>query len=171
MKVLEVSTLHAGINQVLSNLWKQREQLKQIEGSIQAIVDLQDSFKGEGGQAIRGFFQSYHLSFLQDLFSFYNRYIETLEQIQNNLMGDHAGHIAADRFGGSPELDNLVSQSSSVNLSKYKKLENKWARAIEEGKHVSVNVKINYQGNNVRPSGFDVEYEINGRMSFASIEN
>lgn len=85
MKVLEVNTLHAGINQVLSNVRNQREQLKQIERSIQAIVDLQDSFKGEGGQAIRGFFQSYHLSFLQDLLSFYNRYIETLEQIQNNL--------------------------------------------------------------------------------------
>ncbi|WP_238343657.1 DNA/RNA non-specific endonuclease, partial [Gracilibacillus saliphilus] len=56
--------------------------------------------------------------------------------------GDHAGHLAGDRFGASPELDNLVSQSSSVNLSKYKKLENKWAKAIEEGKHVSVNVKI-----------------------------
>jgi len=85
--------------------------------------------------------------------------------------GDHAGHLAGDRFGGSPDLDNLVSQSSDVNLSKYKKLENKWAKAIEKGKHVSVNVKINYEGNNVRPSSFDIEYEIQGRMSFTSIEN
>src|SRR5690625_5064047 len=60
--------------------------------------------------------------------------------------GDHAGHLAADRFGGSPDLDNLVSQSSNVNLSKYKKLENQWATAIKEGKKVSVNVKINYEG-------------------------
>ncbi|NEW02073.1 DNA/RNA non-specific endonuclease [Bacillus megaterium] len=85
--------------------------------------------------------------------------------------GDHAGHLAGDRFGGSPDLDNLVSQASDVNLSKYKKLENKWAKAIEKGKHVSVNVKINYEGNNVRPSSFDIEYEIQGRMSFTSIEN
>ncbi|EKB45754.1 Transposase protein [Solibacillus isronensis B3W22] len=85
--------------------------------------------------------------------------------------GDHAGHLAADRFGGSPDLDNLVSQSSSVNLSKYKKLENQWAKAIEEGKDVSVNVKVNYEGNSLRPSGFDIEYEIDGRMRFTSIEN
>ncbi|NBJ70637.1 hypothetical protein D1839_14305 [Roseburia sp. 1XD42-34] len=85
--------------------------------------------------------------------------------------GDHAGHLAADRFGGSPELDNLVTQSSSVNLSKYKKLENIWARAIEEGKNVSVNVKVNYEGNSLRPSSFDIEYEIDGRMRFTSIEN
>lgn len=74
------------------------------------------------------------------------------------------GHLAADRFGGSPDLDNLVSQSSSVNLSKYKKLENQWAKAIEEGKDVSVNVKINYEGNSLRPSGFDIEYEIDEQM-------
>jgi hypothetical protein len=35
--------------------------------------------------------------------------------------GDHAGHLAGDRFGGSPDVDNLVSQSSNVNLSQYKK--------------------------------------------------
>ncbi|WP_312009533.1 T7SS effector LXG polymorphic toxin [Shouchella clausii] len=85
--------------------------------------------------------------------------------------GDHAGHLAADRFGGSPDLDNIVSQSSSVNLSKYKKLENQWAKAIEEGKDVSVNVKVNYEGNSLRPSSFDIEYEIDGRMRFTSIGN
>ncbi|WP_245208023.1 DNA/RNA non-specific endonuclease [Sediminibacillus dalangtanensis] len=85
--------------------------------------------------------------------------------------GDHAGHLAGDRFGGSPDLDNLVSQSSSVNLSKYKKLENQWAKAIEEGKEVSVNVKVNYEGNSLRPSSFDIEYEIDGRMRFVSLEN
>ncbi|MFC0186694.1 T7SS effector LXG polymorphic toxin [Fictibacillus aquaticus] len=85
--------------------------------------------------------------------------------------GDHAGHLAGDRFGGSPDYDNLVSQSSSVNLSKYKKLENIWAKAIEEGKHVAVRVKINYEGDGLRPSSFDIEYEIDGRMRFASIEN
>ena len=28
---------------------------------------------------------------------------------------DHAGHLAGDRFGGSSELDNLVSQSSNAD--------------------------------------------------------
>ncbi|WP_197275646.1 DNA/RNA non-specific endonuclease [Bacillus sp. FJAT-22090] len=34
------------------------------------------------------------------------------------------------------------------------KLENQWAKRIEEGKDVSVNVKVNYEGNSLRPSGF-----------------
>ena len=57
------------------------------------------------------------------------------------------GRQAGDRFGGSPELDNLVSQSQNVNLSLYKKIENEWAKAIGEGKKVTVNVDIIYDGN------------------------
>lgn len=45
---------------------------------------------------------------------------------------DHAGHLAGDRFGGSPKIDNLVSQLSDVNLKKYKKVEDKWAAALKE---------------------------------------
>lgn len=85
--------------------------------------------------------------------------------------GDHAGHLAGDRFEGSPEIDNLVSQLSEVNLSNYKKLENQWAKALEEGKKVSVTVKVNYMGDSLRPSSFDVFYKINGEQIFRSIPN
>ncbi|MED0759085.1 DNA/RNA non-specific endonuclease [Aneurinibacillus thermoaerophilus] len=85
--------------------------------------------------------------------------------------GDHAGHLAGDRFGGSPELDNLVSQSSEVNLSKYKKLENKWAKAIKNGKNVKVEVKIKYDGENPRPTEFEVIYEIDGAIDKLVIKN
>ena len=65
MKVLEVSTLHPGIDQVLNNHRTQQEQLKQIEKSIQGIVNLDDSFKGMGGQAIRGYYDSNTFLFYQ----------------------------------------------------------------------------------------------------------
>lgn len=51
---------------------------------------------------------------------------------------DHAGHVAGDRFGGLPKSDNLVSQLEKVNKSIYKRIENQWATALEEGKHVKV---------------------------------
>ncbi|MDM5340509.1 DNA/RNA non-specific endonuclease [Fictibacillus enclensis] len=85
--------------------------------------------------------------------------------------GDHAGHLAADRFGGSPDLDNLVSQSSSVNLSKYKKLENQWAAAIKEGKKVSVNVKVNYDETGLRPASFEIKYVIDGVIKKRILKN
>lgn len=78
------------------------------------------------------------------------------------LSGDQAGHMAGDRFGGSPRKDNVVSQLRKVNLSDYKKLENQWAKALEEGKDVSVNVKLNYVGDSLRPDSFDVRYTIDG---------
>ena len=83
--------------------------------------------------------------------------------------GDQAAHLAADRFGGSPELANLVSQSSHVNLSEYKKLENEWAKAIKEGKNVQVEVNVLYEGSNARPSSFDVAYWIDGKLNHKTI--
>lgn len=87
------------------------------------------------------------------------------------IEGDHAGHLAGDRFGGSPELDNLVSQSQNVNLSQYKKIENQWAKAISEGKEVTVNVDIKYDGDGLRPIEFNVEYTIDGDFFSQSILN
>ena len=86
-------------------------------------------------------------------------------------IGDHAGHLAGDRFGGSPELDNLVSQSSNVNLSQYKRLENKWANAIKEGKQVKVDVNVKYDGDSLRPVEFKVKYEIDGKYYEKDIIN
>lgn len=76
--------------------------------------------------------------------------------------GDHAGHLAGDRFGGSGGLDNLVSQYWLVNLSSYRKLENDWKRAIQDGKNVDVNVEVEYDGDDLRPSAFSIEYTIDG---------
>ena len=76
--------------------------------------------------------------------------------------GDHAGHLAGDRFGGTGGLDNLVSQYWLVNLSSYRKLENDWKRAIQDGKNVDVNVRVEYNGSDLRPSSFSIEYTIDG---------
>lgn len=46
---------------------------------------------------------------------------------------DHAGHLIADIFGGSPELDNLVTQSKIVNQKTYRRIERKWQTALEKG--------------------------------------
>ncbi|MDW4572600.1 DNA/RNA non-specific endonuclease [Microbacterium sp. M3] len=59
------------------------------------------------------------------------------------LPGDHAGHLAGDRFGGSPKLDNLVSQLSRLNLSEYRRLENEWAGALMSNPPVKVTVDVN----------------------------
>ncbi|MBO0589750.1 DNA/RNA non-specific endonuclease [Sporosarcina sp. E16_8] len=87
------------------------------------------------------------------------------------VKGDHAGHLAGDRFGGSPELDNLISQSLNVNLSQYKKIENQWAKALDNKKQVKVSVKVKYDGDSSRPSEFNIQYEIDGKYSERDILN
>jgi hypothetical protein len=86
---------------------------------------------------------------------------------------DHAGHLAADRFGGSPKIDNLVSQLSDVNLKQYKKLEEIWAATLKETppKKVTVDVNIIYSGNDMRPEKFIVSYTIDCEFGSANLKN
>lgn len=87
--------------------------------------------------------------------------------------GDHAGHLFGDRFGGSPELDNLVSQARHVNLSEFKKIENNWARELSKTppSTVKVDIEVTYRGNSERPSGFIVTEVINGETVVHRITN
>ncbi|WP_031311466.1 T7SS effector LXG polymorphic toxin, partial [Alkalihalophilus marmarensis] len=64
MKTLDVSGLHSGIDEIKTKIEHQQEQLKQIETSVMGIVRLSDSLKGEGGTAIRRFYQECHLPFI-----------------------------------------------------------------------------------------------------------
>ena len=85
--------------------------------------------------------------------------------------GDHAGHLFGDRFGGSPELDNLVSQAKNVNLSEYRAIENHWASALKNGQKVRVNIDVHYDQGGVRPSSFDVSYTIDDVYYYHEISN
>ncbi len=88
---------------------------------------------------------------------------------------DHAGHLAGDRFGGSPHIDNLVSQHGRlVNLSKYKRLENDWALELQKipPSRVRVDIRISYgTDGSMRPTKFLVRYWINGAPYQEAIKN
>ena len=84
---------------------------------------------------------------------------------------DDAGHLFGDRFGGSPELDNLVSQDSHINRSEYKAMENEWADAIRNGSHVEVSGEVGYDSDSHRPSSFDVFYSIDDEVYEKSFTN
>lgn len=73
----------------------------------------------------------------------------------DKLLDDHAGHIFADLFGGSPELDNLVSQAKKVNQVKYRAYERQWAKHLADGHHVELDIYITYD-DNARPTGFQI---------------
>ena len=47
-----------------------------------------------------------------------------------------------------------------VNNSKYKKIENRWGKAWQEGKQVEVTIDVVYDGASKRPKEFNVKYFI-----------
>lgn len=91
----------------------------------------------------------------------------------DKLEGDHAGHIFGDLFGGSPELDNLLSQAKDVNLKEYRRIERDWADALRSNppKKVEADIKINYDGISKRPISFEVNYKIDGEPYSEILKN
>ena len=83
------------------------------------------------------------------------------------LERDHAGHLIADVFGGSPELDNLVSPAKDVNLKQYREIEREWEKALKKvppDEITDLKIEVIYDGNNVRPNAFNIKYKKNGRV-------
>lgn len=87
------------------------------------------------------------------------------------LHGDDAGHLFADQFGGSPELDNLVSQKSGLNRGikgnpkTYRNMEKQWSTALKNGQKVTdIDINLSYKNGSSRPSAFDVSYKIDGKL-------
>ena len=78
----------------------------------------------------------------------------------DRLPGDHGGHLIANRYAGSGEIDNLLAMAAIVNNSKYKKIENRWGEALQEGKEVEITIDVVYDGASKRPKEFNVKYFI-----------
>lgn len=91
------------------------------------------------------------------------------QHLLDKEVGNQEGHLFGGRFGGSQELDNLVSQARKVNLSEFKIIENQWAKAIQKGQKVTVDININYANGSGRPTLFDVSYIIDGVQLFQTI--
>ena len=80
---------------------------------------------------------------------------------------DHAGHLIADVFCVSPELDNLVPQAKNGNLKQYREIEREWEKALKKvppDNITDLKIEIIYDGNNVRPNAFNIKYKKNGRV-------
>ena len=90
---------------------------------------------------------------------------------EDRLPDDHGGHLIANIFGGSGELDNLVAMDAIVNNSRYRKIENQWKNALQEGKEVNVTIDIVYDGANKRPEKFNVKFVIDKQEATESFLN
>ena len=73
--------------------------------------------------------------------------------------------MIATRFDGTAEGVNLVPQDANLNRGAWKRMENEWARALQEGKQVKVDIKLEYfTQNGKRPDVFTVRYWIKDEL-------
>ncbi|AZV43939.1 putative phage transposase YxiD [Peribacillus asahii] len=96
MKVLDVADLQIGLDQTLESLKRQQNEMSEVEAAIQGFIELEDSFKGKGGEAIRGFYEEVHVPFI----SYYQSF---LEDYQSRLQ-----IMKAELFNVEPAINGVI---------------------------------------------------------------
>lgn len=114
MKVLDVGLFEEGLQKNITMLSRLEGEMKAIESSIERLVALDDSLKGEGGNAIRAFYSECHLPFIQFFLVFKNTFDSALAQMQsslNTLESSSNGFIRESFLEGEVESGlSIVSQ-------------------------------------------------------------
>ena len=102
-----------------------------------------------------------------------NEMPDTRDVVAHGKMSDSddRGHLIADRFNGSGELENLVPMEGKLNKGDYAKLEGTLADAVKDGADVRMKVEPVYSGDSNRPDEFRVSYTIDGDKEVVIFKN
>ncbi|WP_342566719.1 LXG domain-containing protein [Psychrobacillus sp. FSL K6-4046] len=114
MKVLDVDLLQDGLQRNITMLERLNTEITTIQRGVEGLVQMEEQLKGEGGGAIRSFYEECHLPFLQffQLFSYDSQ--QVLYQISkalNSLEPDLSGYILEEFLEGELEQElTLIGQ-------------------------------------------------------------
>ncbi|MDH5824747.1 DNA/RNA non-specific endonuclease [Luteimonas sp. RD2P54] len=92
-----------------------------------------------------------------------NTYQQQVSGREDRLPDDQGGHLIASIFDGPGEQMNLVPQNGNLNMGAWKRMENAWAEALKADLDVQVRIDPVYGGDSLRPTRFDVSYQIEGQ--------
>ncbi|OIK13884.1 LXG domain-containing protein [Bacillus sp. MUM 13] len=85
MKVLNAQSFHEGIKRYQTMLDTIGKDVHSIEQAIKTFSDLDESFKGKGGETILSFYRSCHLPLLSYFSSFITSFAEVLRKMESAL--------------------------------------------------------------------------------------
>ena len=85
MKVVNISPFHDGLRRNNTMLNRLENEMKAIETAVEGLVALEDSLKGQVGDAIRAFYAECHLPFLKFFMTFKSNYANVLTQMDSAL--------------------------------------------------------------------------------------
>lgn len=102
-----------------------------------------------------------------------NEMPDTRDVVAHGKMADSddRGHLIADRFNGSGELENLVPMEGRLNKGAYAELEGTLADAVKDGADVRLKVEPIYSADSNRPDEFIVTYTIDGEKDIKIFKN
>ncbi len=106
MKVLDVSPFQNGLDRNSAMLHRVGNEMRAIRKTIEGLVAMDSSLKGEGGRAIRSFYEECHLPFLQFFDAVSLQYIGILNQMSSaldSLEPNSAGFIRQGFLEGEVE--------------------------------------------------------------------
>lgn len=84
---------------------------------------------------------------------------------------DDRGHLIADMFNGSGELENLVPMEGKLNKGDYAKLEKTLSYAVNDGAEVYLKVEPIYDSDSNRPAEIKVTHTIDGDKEIVVFKN
>ena len=84
---------------------------------------------------------------------------------------DDGGHYIAGRFNGPREWFNHFAQDANFNRGSYRALEDRWAKAIRQGKRVFVDIIPHYGGASMRPYVLSVTWTVDGEKHVKDFPN
>lgn len=126
MKVLDVNEFQSGLERNVNRLTRLESEIKQIETAIQGLTQLEESLKGQGGEALRGFYENCHLPFLEFFITFKASFESVLQEMKSALSSlepDASGFIRQESLEGEVEqglnnakqvTEELTSETNNI---------------------------------------------------------
>ena len=106
MKVLDVKSLHTGIDHTVKDIDTFQEQIGAIQRAVRDFSALDEALKGAGGEALRAFYEECHQPFLiflqQSLIDYSNTLVEIKEAVET-FEPNPNGYISQEYLEGDVE--------------------------------------------------------------------
>lgn len=84
---------------------------------------------------------------------------------------DDGGHYIAARFDGPRDTFNHFAQDANFNRGAYRVIEDGWAKDINAGRSVFVDIVPHYEGSSLRPSSITVTWYVDGARTWKVFPN
>lgn len=120
MKVLDVQPFQEGLQRNIETLEGIAQLMQAIEKVMTELVSMNDTWKGEGGDAIRAFYQECHLPFLKFFSVFKNNFVSYIQQImkaQTSLEPQDSGYINQGFIEGEVKVGLQRVERITANLT------------------------------------------------------